>query len=81
MVQTAEKVQTEIQKVINDDPTIKEANHIIVSVEKKGFWFLGKEIVLLKGNVREGSDKAKAGKIAMLHSGGREVVDDILVVH
>jgi osmotically-inducible protein OsmY len=81
MVQTADKVQTEIQKIINDDPTSKEATHIVVTVEKKGFWFLGKEVVFLKGNVREESDKTKAGKIAMLHSGGREVVDDILIAH
>jgi hypothetical protein len=81
MVLTAEKVQTEIQKVINDDPTIRDANRIVVSVEKKGFWFLGKEVVLLKGNVHEQADKAKAGKIATLHSGGREVIDDILVAH
>jgi len=81
MVQSAEKVQTEIQKVINDDPTIREATHIVVSVEKKGFWFLGKEVVCLKGNVREESDKAKAQKIATLHSGGRAVIDDIAIVH
>jgi osmotically-inducible protein OsmY len=75
----AERVQTEIQRVINDDPTISEARHIIVSVERKGFF--RKEVVVLKGNVHSESDRQKAEKIAALHAAGREVVDDIAVVH
>ena len=77
----AEKVQTEIQRVISDDPTISEARHILVSVERKGFWFLGKEVVVLKGNVHSEAERSKAEKIAALHSGGRTVVDDIRVIH
>jgi osmotically-inducible protein OsmY len=75
----ADRVQTEIQRVINDDPTITEAKHILVTVERKGL--LRKEIVVLKGRVHAESERTKAEKIATLHGGGREVVDDISVVH
>ncbi len=75
----AERVQTEIQRVINDDPTISEAKHIIVMVERRGL--LRKEIVVLKGRVHAESERTKAEKIAVLHAGDREVVDDIAVVH
>jgi alkylated DNA nucleotide flippase Atl1 len=75
----AERVQTEIQRVINDDPTISEAKHIIVTVERRGL--LRKEIVVLKGRVHADIERTKAEKIASLHAGGREVVDDIAVVH
>jgi len=75
----AERVQTEIQRVINDDPTISEAKHILVTVERKGL--LRREVVVLKGRVHADSERAKAEKIATLHAGDREVVDDIVVVH
>jgi osmotically-inducible protein OsmY len=75
----AERVQTEIQRVINDDPTISEARHIIVTVERKGL--LRREVVYLKGKVHADGERAKAEKVARLHAGGRDVVDDIQVVH
>ena len=78
-MQEAERIQTEIQKVIGEDPTIQDASRIIVSVEKKSFWKGGKEIVLLKGSVRSESDKAKAERIAQLHAAGRKVQDSIIV--
>ena len=81
MVLSADRVQTEIQRVIADDPTITDSGHIVVSVERKGFWFLGKEVVVLKGSVRSESDRTKAEKVAAKHSAGREVIDDIHVVH
>jgi hypothetical protein len=81
MVLSADRVQTEIQRVIGDDPTITDSGRIVVSVERKGFWFLGKEVVVLKGSVHSSSDKTKAEKIAAQHAGGREIVDDIHVVH
>ncbi len=77
---SAEQTQSEIQRVIGDDPTITEATHILVSVEKKGF-FRGKEVVVLRGSVHTETDRSKAEKIAAMHAGGREVVDDIRVVH
>jgi osmotically-inducible protein OsmY len=77
-MQEAERVQTEIQKVIEGDPTIQDARRILVSVEKQGL-FKG-EVVVLKGRVRSESDKAKADRIAHLHSAGREVRDSISVV-
>jgi hypothetical protein len=80
-MQEAERVQTEIQKVIGDDPTIQDANKIIVMVEKKSFWKGGKEVVILKGKVHEETDKSKAHRIAELHSAGRQVEDSIVVVH
>jgi osmotically-inducible protein OsmY len=80
-MQEAERIQTEIQKVIGDDPTIQDSRKIVVMVEKKSFWKGGKEIVVLRGSVRSESDKAKAERIAQLHSAGREVQDSINVVH
>lgn len=80
-MQEAERVQTEIQRVIGDDPTIQEARRIIVMVERKSFWKGGKEVVVLKGSVHSETDKAKAHKIAELHAAGREVQDSINVVH
>jgi osmotically-inducible protein OsmY len=78
-MQEADRIQTEIQKVIADDPTIQDSSRIIVMVEKQSFWKGGKEIVLLKGSVRSESDKAKAERIAQLHAAGRKVQDSIIV--
>ena len=75
----ADRVQTEIQRVINDDPTISEAKHILVTVERKGL--LRREVVYLKGKVHTDTERTKAERVAQLHAGGREVVDDIEVVH
>ncbi len=80
-MQEAERVQTEIQRVIGDDPTIQEARRIVVMVERKSIWKGGGEVVVLKGSVHSESDKAKAHKIAELHSAGREIQDSITVVH
>jgi hypothetical protein len=77
----AERAQTEIRKVIDADPTIREPNHIIVSVEKTGILRLGKEVVVLTGSVHDGTDRTKAERIAALHGGGRQVVDSIQVLH
>jgi osmotically-inducible protein OsmY len=74
-----ERVQVEIQRVINDDPTISEARHIIVTVERKGL--LRREVVYLKGKVHSDSERTKAERVAQLHAAGREVVDEIQVVH
>jgi len=80
-MQEAERVQSEIQKVLMEDPTITDANHIIVSVEKKSFWKGGKEIVVLKGSVHSEVDKAKIEKIVRLHAAGREIQDGLTVVN
>jgi hypothetical protein len=80
-MQEAERVQAEIQKIIGDDPTIQDANKIIVMVEKKSFWKGGGEVVILKGKVHEETDKAKAHHVAELHAAGREIQDSIVVVH
>lgn len=80
-MQEAERVQTEIQRIIEADPTIEDARRILVMVEKQSFWRGGKEVVVLKGSVRSESDKAKADRIAHLHAAGREVQDSIAVVH
>ena len=77
----AERVQTEIQKVLGEDPTIQGADRIIVSVEKQSFWKGGKEIVYLKGSVHSELDKAKISRIAQMHAGGRSVVDSLTVIH
>jgi hypothetical protein len=80
-MQEAERVQMEIQKVIGDDPTITSANHIIVTVEKKSIWQGRRERVVLKGHASSENEKAKIEKIAALHAAGREIVDEITVVH
>ncbi len=60
-MQEAERIQTEIQKVIGDDPTIQDADRIIVTVEKQSFWKGGKEIVVSEGKralgKRQGEDR------------------------
>jgi hypothetical protein len=78
-MQEAERVQTEIQKVIGDDPTIREAHHIIVMVEKRSIFKGGKEVVVLKGRVHSETERTKAETLARLHGAGREVVDSITV--
>lgn len=78
-MQEADRIQTEIQKVISEDPTIQDASRIIVMVEKRSIWKGGKEIVVLKGSVRSEIDKAKAERIAQQHAAGREVQDSITV--
>ncbi len=80
-MQEAERIQTEIQRVIGDDPTIQDSRRIIVMVERKSIWKGGGEVVVLKGSVHSDADKAKAHKLAELHAAGREVQDSINVVH
>jgi hypothetical protein len=75
----ADKVQTEIQKVIGEDPTIKDAHRIIVTVEKQSILKGGKEIVVLTGRVHSETDKTKACSLAQAHAGGRRIVDSISV--
>ena len=79
VMRDADRVQAEILKVINDDPTIEGAGHIFVSIEKKGVWPRSKQVVVLKGNVRSDSDRLKAEKVAALHAAGWEIVNDINV--
>ena len=80
-MQEAERVQTEIQRVIGDDPTIQDARRIIVMVERKSIWKGGGEVVVLKGSVHSETDKTKAHKLAELHAAGREIQDSITIVH
>jgi len=80
-MQGAEQVQMEIQKVLGDDPTIEDARRIIVTVEKKGFLRGRGERVVLKGSVRSDLERSKIEKIVSAHAAGREVVDEITVVH
>ena len=78
-MQEAERIQTEIQKVIGQDPTIQDSSRIIVMVERKSIWKGGREIVVLTGSVRSESDRTKAERIAQQHAAGREVRDSIVV--
>ena len=78
-MQDAEKVQVEIQKVIAEDPTIRDAHRIIVTVEKQGTLIKRKEVVMLKGHVHSEQDKNKAHGLAQLHAAGRTVVDSLAV--
>jgi translation initiation factor 1 (eIF-1/SUI1) len=78
-MQEAERVQIEIQKVIGEDPTIRDAQHIVVTVEKRSIFKGGKEVVVLKGRVHSEIDRSKAATLARLHAAGREVVDGITI--
>lgn len=80
MAVDVEKAIVEIQKVISEDPTIREANRILVNVEKRGLFGLGGEFVTLTGSVHSDNERAKAGQIASFHAGGRKVVNQIQVV-
>jgi hypothetical protein len=80
-MQDAERVLSEIRRVIEQDPTIHDVNRITVTVEKKSFLKGGGQIVVLSGSVHSDIDKTKVESIARLHAGGREVVDKIAVVH
>jgi hypothetical protein len=75
----SERVQTEIQRVLGDDPTIADADRIIVTVEKKGFWLGAKERVVLKGSVHAETDRQKAERVATLHAAGRQVINEIAI--
>jgi hypothetical protein len=78
-MQEADRVQNEIQKVIGDDPTIRDSQHIIVMVEKRSIFKGGKEVVVLKGRVHSEIDRSKAETLARLHAAGSEVVDGITI--
>ena len=80
MAVEADKVVSEIQKVVSEDPTIREANRLLVNVEKRGLFGLKGEVVALAGSVHSQSDKLKMEKIASLHSGGRKIDSQIQVV-
>lgn len=71
---------SEIKRIINDDPTILDSDHILVSAEKKGVLFFKKEEIHLDGSVHHDTDKRKAEDIARHYSGGRELVNEIKVV-
>jgi osmotically-inducible protein OsmY len=80
MVLDAERVQTEIEKDISDDPMIREAMRIEVVVKKTGILGFGKESVVLGGSVHSENDKKRAEQIASFHSGGRPIIDEIQVL-
>ncbi len=79
MSSNAEKVQMEIRRAIDDDPAIKSATHVLVNMEKDGFWIFGKDKIVLKGRVETEVDKKNIEEKAQLHSHGIEVVDTIRV--
>jgi hypothetical protein len=74
-----EHVLTEIQKVITEDPTIQDAQHVVVTVESAGL-FKG-QVIVLKGHVRSDIDKAKVASLAHAHAGGMSVRDSVTVTH
>jgi hypothetical protein len=75
----AQSVQSEILKVISEDPTIADAQHVFVTVESAGL-FKGRTLVL-KGHVRSETDKAKIASVAQVHAAGYSVRDALTVVH
>jgi hypothetical protein len=75
-IQTAD----EIKRIINDDPTIQEPDHILVYAEKKGFLFFKKEEIHLDGTVHSETDRKKAEELARHYSGGRALVNKIEVL-
>ena len=71
----------EIKRIIDDDPTILESEHIHVFADKKGFLFFKKEEIHLDGSVHHATDKRKAEDVARHYGGGRELISGITVVH
>ena len=76
----ATETASEIKRIINDDPTILESDHIHVFAEKKGFIFFRKEEIRLDGSVHHDTDKRKAEDVARHYSGGREFINGIRVI-
>ena len=72
-----EEVVNEITKKILNDPTIERNEHILVSLEKKGFGPFKKPRILLKGVVHKESDKEKAEEHAKSSAGVTPVVNEI----
>lgn len=73
----ADHVRDEIYRFIQDDPTIRDASHVSVSVVKHGL--LGKKEIELRGRVDTEMDKAKIDEIVQINSRGLEVVDNLRV--
>ena len=78
---SAAQTASEIKRIINDDPTILESDHILVSAEKKGFLFFKREEIHLDGTVHHDTDKRKAEDVARHYAGSRELVSEIRVTH
>ena len=76
---SADQTATEIKRIINDDPTIEEARHIVVTASKRGF-FKKKESIHLDGSVRSDVDRRKAEDIARQYCGARELINKIHVI-
>ena len=78
---SASQTATEIQRIIDDDPTILESEHITVSAAKRGMLFFKKEEIHLDGSVHHKSDKQKAEEIAIHYAGKRELINGIKIIN
>jgi hypothetical protein len=77
MAINAEHIRDEIYRFIQDDPTIRDASHVSVSVVKHGL--LGKRELEIRGRVETEIDRTKIEEIAQAHSHGIGVVDNLRV--
>ena len=74
-----QKIQQQAQRMIEDDPTFKDAERIVVAAEKKGFWFFGKKMITLSGSVASEKEKNRAEEIVKTHSHGLEVISNLKI--
>lgn len=76
---TADEAAVEIKREINDDPTIQEPQHIIVTVAKKKGFSLAKKkpVIILDGKVHTEKDRQKAEEIARHCAGVMELSNEI----
>lgn len=76
---TSDQVVSEIARIIADDPTIRNADRITVSVARTGPLFRKKEEIRLGGTAQSEIDKKKAAEAAQRYSAGRAVINEIRV--
>lgn len=76
---TTEKICTEIRKVIDDDPSIRDSSHITLTTQKHGFWVFGDEEIVLSGRVRSERERERVSEIASSHAHGKSVSNNLSV--
>jgi Flp pilus assembly secretin CpaC len=74
-----ENVRAEIQKMVDDDPSIAAGTNISVMTETKGALFAKKERIVLSGSVRNELEKRRIEEIAHRIAGNREVINNIKI--
>ena len=75
----SQQVVSEILKIVADDPTISNPDHISVTVVRTGPLFHKREEIHLGGTAKTETDRRKVEEVAGHYSTGRTVVNEIRV--